>query len=333
MADVDLNVYRFDYDLTFVALLMHPDGTIYHTFGGRDWTGPASYLPMESLVDLLRRTLVEHAAYQRNPAPPPAQEPRTVQQIPTMAKRLAAGERVDCFHCHTVHDAQVASRRQEGIWSREDAFVWPDPIQLGWTLDRLDQDRLVAVNEPSPAHAAGLEPGDRLIALNGIQVATFGDVQRVLHEADAGEIELEVRFLRKGDGRTARLLLPAGWKTPTPEVFSWRAIKWNLSPRPGFGGNQLSGKELRALGLEPDRFAFRVTYLVTWGEHADSGRNARRAGIRKGDIVLSVAGNHDFDSVSEYHAWFRMTRTTGETVPVELLRDGKKLSVELPVVD
>ena len=33
MAGVDLALYRFDYDLTFAALLMNADGTIYHTYG------------------------------------------------------------------------------------------------------------------------------------------------------------------------------------------------------------------------------------------------------------------------------------------------------------
>ena len=108
---------------------------------------------------------------------------------------------------------------------------------------------------------------------------------------------------------------------------------WGLDPWPGFGGPPLSPAEKAALGLEPGRFAVRVNYLVTWGPHAHTGRNAARAGIRKDDVVLSVAGVSDFETELHLQTWFRFTRTPGEEVEVRLLRDGRELTVTLPVVD
>ncbi len=64
MAGVDLETYRFDYDLTFTALLMNADGTIYHTYGGRTWEDAQSHLSERAFADVLTRTLAEHAAYE-----------------------------------------------------------------------------------------------------------------------------------------------------------------------------------------------------------------------------------------------------------------------------
>ena len=54
MAGVDLSMFRFDFDLTFAVLLMNADGTIYHTFAGRDWTHADSHLdrPAQPVISL-----------------------------------------------------------------------------------------------------------------------------------------------------------------------------------------------------------------------------------------------------------------------------------------
>jgi len=78
MTGVDLSVYRFDYDLTFAALLMNADGTIYHTLGGRDASSAMSQLAMPSFVRVLRETLEDHRVYSKSPKPP------------TLAKKVTA---------------------------------------------------------------------------------------------------------------------------------------------------------------------------------------------------------------------------------------------------
>ena len=128
------------------------------------------------------------------------------------------------------------------------------------------------------------------------------------------------------------MTLPVHWKEPTPLVFSWRPSKWPLSPKPGFGGPQLTPAQLERHGLARDAFAFRINYFVTWGPAANSGRNATRAGLRKDDVVLSLDGKDDFVSVEHFHSWFRLTREVGRTVSVVILRDGKRATIELPVL-
>lgn len=327
MRDVDLATFRFDFDLTLAALLMHPDGTVYHRYGGRTWSDPLAYMSMDSLVRLMGDTLAEHAEYARDPRPA-ARPARTISDLPAFARKDRA-QKVECVHCHMVHDAERDSAREAGAWTREDMWVWPAPERLGLELDGGEQSLVRSVAPASPAARAGMRAGDRLTRLSAELVRTVHDVQWVLENAPGAEAGLDARFTRDGEEHAARLTLEPGWKHASPLEYSWRAYKWGLSPGPGFGGPALGADEKRELGLDPDGFAFRVQYLVTWGENAQRGRAAREAGIREGDVVLSVAGKTDFRTVEHFHSWFRLTREAGEEVEIRLRRGDETLTVAL----
>ena len=338
MAGVDLDRYRFDYDLTFAALLMNANGTIYRTYGGRDWRDPQSHLSTASFSRALQSGKLDHAFHKRSAKPAKtrrAKKGQTIEEIPPMRKRIKQGNAPECFHCHMVNEARYEDLVARGKWARDDLWKWPDPIQIGVTLDRDDQRVIASVEPGSAADKAGLQKDDRLVDLDGRSVATFGDVQRLLHEATHKANRMQVNWTRgqyeKEHGGT--LELGKGWKEATPLVFAWRASKWPLSPMPGFGGQQLKPEELTANGLAKDAFAFRIGYLVTWGKNARTGHNARSAGLRKGDIVVSVCGKDDFESVSHFHAWFRLTQKPGEKCAIVRIRNGKKETVQLRVID
>ena len=333
LAGVDLSVFRFDYDLTFAALLMNPDGTIYHVFAGRDAEEATSHLTEENLVRTLGETLPEHEAYSRNPSPPKAAPPRRIEELPKWAKRAKEGKAPDCFHCHMVFDAEHEDLVDRKRWDRDLLWRWPDPVQAGLRLRREDPAVVAEVLPGSAAAAADLKPGDRLLRLGGYRILTFGDVQRALHEADGGKTRLPVTFDRAGLEIVGEFRLPKDWKVADPEVFAWRPSKWPLSPKPGFGGPRLGASELRAAGLPEDAFAMRVGYIVDWGDAAHTGRNAAKAGIRKGDLVLSVAGKDDFTGPDHLHAWYRLKLKAGMKVPVVVLRGGRRETLQLPVVE
>lgn len=330
MADVDLDRYAFNYDLTFCILLMRADGHHYHTYGGRTGEDPHSHLSVESLTAVLLQTLAE---VRESPPPPPAPPSlgRTVEDYPPLARRIAADRRPPCVHCHNVNDWWMQTEVEAGRWSRDRAWIYPDPSQLGLTFDSFEQNRLTE----APAKS-GLRIGDRIVTAGGTPVLTFGDFSRALDRAPAeGSLALEV--VRSSEpGSSIRLAidlaLPAGWRKPSPRQFAWRAIKWNLQPAPGFGGPVLSPAELRSHGLPADGFAFRIQYFVTWGPRRNTGINAGQAGLREGDLVLSAGGRDHFDSIEHFHAWFRLTRKVGELVPIEILRGEERLEIELPVV-
>ena len=177
----------------------------------------------------------------------------------------------------------------------------------------------------SPAAHAGLTPGDRLRRVGEqARVLTLADLQWALHRASPDGTTIPVTFVRDGATRSTEVELEAGWKRGSVAEYAWRPYKWALSPAPGFGGDLLTPDERKTLGLDEDAFGLRVTYIVNWGEKAHRGRAVQAAGLRNGDVVLAFAGRTDFPSVAWFHAWVRLTRTAGDEVEIEILRDGKR---------
>ena len=329
MRGVDLNRYPFDFDLTFAALLMHPDGTVYHRYGGRDQRSAGVWLNTDSWTGLLRETLEEHAAYSKRPDPPPELPPLVIEHIPAFAKR----DKGECIHCHSIFPAIYEQAKQEGTWESDDMWLHPPPSRIGLDVDPLRQAIVTAVGEGSVAARAALAPGDRLLAIGGQRIATASDLSHALHELpdETGEVRVEIE--RAGRTRTTTLSLAEGWKRGDPLSFSWRPFKWALLPAPGFGGQPLSAEEKVALELDADAFAFRVGYLVTWDENQRFGHEARRAGLRKRDVVVSIGGKRDFATVAHFHSWWRLTRTVGETVAVEVIRNERRRVLEVRVLE
>jgi hypothetical protein len=334
MRDVDLDLIRFDFDLTLAVVLMHSDGTIYHRYGSRGPTSAGEYLSMQSLTRLLRDTLPEHRAHDASPQslarrePPAGAKPRPAIALPDLQRRIEAGERIDCVHCHTINDAEHADKLSRQVFRHDELFVFPDPLRLGLRLDREQQSRIDTVVDDSPSARAGLRPGDELRALGGEgSVRTQSDVQWALHSAPFAAHSLAVVYVRDGVQQRAAVELPDGWKRCPPEEYAWRPYKWNLSPSPGFGGSVLDAAARARLGLPDGRFALRVQYIVDWGEHAHRGRAAHAAGLRKGDVVLSFAGKDDFLSFDHFHAWVALTRSAGEDTEIGVVRGGERLTL------
>ena len=56
-AQVDLNVFDFDYDLTWAAFFMNGHENIYGRYGGRDASSADGYLTLAGLKHALREAL------------------------------------------------------------------------------------------------------------------------------------------------------------------------------------------------------------------------------------------------------------------------------------
>lgn len=329
MASVDLNLYRFDFDLTLAILLMHPDGTVYHRLGSRPKDDPDAWLSSDVLADLLNRTLGEHKKHK--PVSRKGRKTvRRINDIPAWRKRTG-GKPPKCVHCHMVHTAERLELQRKGKWKREDMWMYPEPKLVGLQIDPNDQTLITHVRKGSLAQKAGLEADDRIETASGVPVATINDFQWQLHQLKSRSARLPMTIVRKGKSRKFTLPTKKGWRVTDPADYAWRAYKWELKPQPGFGGPVLDEDEKKRLGLSGQKFAFRVGYLVTWGPNAASGRNAQSAGIKKGDVIVSVDGKDDFESIEHFHAWFRLTREPGSTADVRVLRSGRLRRIKLPV--
>ncbi len=323
MRGIDLHQWTFDWDLTFSALAVHPDGTVLHRYGGRDERGPDHWLTQASFQRFLAAGLSAYAAHAPTQGKPLA--PLVLESVPAFAER----DRGACIHCHSVLPALRLEAQGRGDWSADSLWVYPPPSKIGLDLDRDHQALIVAVAPGSPADKAGLQPGDLLEGL-----ATATDLMAKLHDLPAGPSTLELSYRRPGQEsiRNAKLALPKDWKAYTPAEFAWRPSKWGLSPAPGFGGPVLDASQLREQALPVDTFAFRVQYLVTWGENQRWGQAAARAGIRDGMVILGTETKRDFQSIDHFHAWWRLEVEPGSVVRVAFWKDGEVDFIDMNVL-
>ena len=329
MRSVDLARYPFDFDLTFAALLVHPDGHVYHRYGGRDVRSADRWLSEKSWIRLLETTLEEHERYEASSTKMTPPEPLYLEKVPAYARR----DKGECVHCHSINEALHDQARDEKRFDLDDIWVHPEPAVIGLDLDRDEQRRITSVDPDTPAAEAGLQVGDLLLTIGATPIASASDVMHALDATPMSGGELVVRYRREERTDTVNLRLREGWKRGTPYSFSWRASKWGLEPVPGFGGPALDQAERQRLEIPEESFAFRVQYMVTWGHRQRFGRAAGRAGLRNGDVVLSLAGKSDFRTVAHFHAWWRLTREVGEVVPIHVLRDGERVTIELKVIE
>jgi serine protease Do len=334
MKGVDLDLFQFDYDLTFAIMLLDADGAVHHRYGGRDHHDAERWLSIESLMVAMRATLEEHRTCKDQPrnAEATTRPARVVEKIPAF-RPMFRNEDPSCVHCHMVNDVLRAQAQADGEWTRDALWVYPAPEKIGLELDRDDPRRVTGVTAGSPAARGGLSAGDTLDRLGETAIASFADVAFALHRTAPAAKSLAYVAHRKAERITGEIPLGDGWKVATSLEYSWRPFKWRLHPQPGFGGVRLEGAELRALELPDDAFALRITYIVDWGDDARTGRNARKAGLETDDVVLSVAGKSDFASEQHLQAWFRLEQKPGETVDVVILRNGERRTVRLPVID
>jgi S1-C subfamily serine protease len=211
-------------------------------------------------------------------------------------------------------------------------WVYPDPARLGLEVERDDQTRIARVDPGSPAAAAGLQPGDRIRTLDGAPILTRADVQWRLQQLPFAKCDVALLFERAGARRSATLALRRRLEGLRSVRVRVAALQVEPAAHPGFGGKLRRRTRMRALGLEPAQFAQRVGYLVTWGEKANSGRNAQAAGLRKDDVVPAIGGKSDFATRTTCRRGSG-SRRRRQRVELVVLRDGERRTLRMKVVD
>jgi hypothetical protein len=312
MRGVNLNVFQFDYDLTWAAFFLNANERIYGRFGGRDASSPDKYLTLPGLKRAMQSALEMHRQAGNDAKTAKTGEPFAVEQYPA-AGRLKAGA---CIHCHQVWDFRREDLKAKGKWSREEIWVYPVPEQIGVSLSPDQQDRVKAVQPGSPAKLAGLEPNDRLLRLNEDQLHSFADLQHALHRTRGSQATLT--YQRGEQERTATLELPKDWREGD---ISWRESMWGLEPNASVYGQDLSMEEKRRLGLEIKQLAFKQGKFVP--------APSRNAGIRDGDIILGIDDRKLEMTMLQFNAWVRLNLQVGDKITFNVIRDGKRLDIPM----
>jgi membrane-associated protease RseP (regulator of RpoE activity) len=319
---VDMNRFRFDYDLTFAALMMSPEGHTYSRFGSQDHRQSVARMSIPGLKRAMREVLETHG---KNPAPAPAAvKPRLVQDIPAFQGTRMAKEA--CYHCHFAQNAQVAQMRLDGAFKKDRLYFYPLPENLGITLS-VDRNNVVeAVTPGSPAAKAGVAAGDVITGAGGQAVHTDADLRFALNDLpDPGAVTLQVT--RAGTALPpARLELPKGWRRYD---VSWRPSQGSVPPIIGIWEEPLSPEQKKARGIEADRLALRVSFLFPGEKWVPT-----RGELKLNDVITGVNGQSlPHLTPRQFHSYFRFNFNVGDTATLNVLRGDQKLEIKVPCMD
>ncbi len=323
MNGVNINLFQFERDLTWMAFFMNDRDQFYTRYGGRADDDAESYLNKESLVRVMEQVLELHRGgkVQESRYEPKAEPARTPEDIPTMKALMAPRRESQCIHCHDVKVAELRHFQNQGKFSRDMVFTYPTPAAVGLRVDPKAQNKVDAVTPQSPADKAGVRAGDVLLSADGQRLLTLADFARVL-ELTPKESKLPLE-LRRGERNVRVTLELAGdWKrTKDP---SWRESLHVAGPNAGFWGMKLKEEQRKKLGIAVDALAVQVTAI--YGDHA------RQAALKNGDVVVEFDGHRRDMTIRQVHAHLQLQRNYGEEVVLVVLRDGKehKLTLQLP---
>jgi membrane-associated protease RseP (regulator of RpoE activity) len=312
---VDLNLFEFDYDLTFMVFFLNAQKKVYARYGGRDSEGADSRQSLNGLNYTIQSVLRMHERDDRVFAPKSGEAPKYIKDIP--------GPRTfgrDCMHCHQVREALNAELRKAGKLNLESVWRYPPPDNLGLELDVDRGGTVKAVKDKSPASAAGLKESDVLQKLNGVPIHSFADAQYALDIAPR-EGAIEIVWQRDDKTHQEKLALAAGWRKTE---LTWRPSMRDLLPSARLSGFQLSDEEKKALGLSAKQLAFRQRDSVS--------KQAKEAGIRAGDIILGVDEKPFEGDVDQFKEYIQNTYLVGERVTVNIVREGKREKVVMTLL-
>jgi serine protease Do len=310
--DTDLNLFEFDYDLTFMVFFLDAKENVYARYGGRDGKDADNRQSLEGLAYTMNSVLQTHESKDKSFAPKSQAKPMYLHNL---SNPPAFGR--GCMHCHQIKTALDSDLRKSGKWERDLVWRYPLPENIGLRLEVNRGNIVEKVFEKTPASEIDLKPGDKLRRLNGVPIHSFGDAQYALDIAPkTGNID--IAWQRGGEVMEGKLALSKGWRRTD---LSWRTSAQHLLSSGGMYGMDLSAEEKKTLGLAPKQLAFR--------QKATLSKQAREAGIQGGDIILGVDDKKLEMDMFAFLKYIRGNYLVGDKVTINLIRDGKRMNIEM----
>ncbi len=337
MKGVDLNLFQFDHDLNWAAMFINADGVIYGRYGTQSAAGPDAFNSIESLEKAMRRVLALHQDYPANKASLAgkrgANRPySTALEMPGMEnkdKLRGPTQRSNCIHCHMIHDAQNLEAWRKGTYNEELLWRYPYPDNLGISIDPDDGRVIESVQPNSPAAKAGLKRGDAIRSVNGQPIVSIADFQWVLHNLPNTATDITLVALPRLGGNPVeyRLRAQAGWKKTD---ISWRGSLWGMPPRLRIWFPSMTPAELKKAGLPEDLRASQARWI---NNKFEAGRAAQKAGLRLNDVIVELDGKPVPEDSQHFSLYVKLNFKPGETLPLTVLRDGRRIQLKLPLFE
>ena len=337
---LDLSLFQYDTDQSFAVFMLNADGVIYGRFGTRshrtEWVGDVSTTGMGKA---LQAALDLHADYPNNKKQLQGKRGEPLEVASPEDYPLHKGRFTDrlnyrgdvvksCIHCHQIGDAQRAYYWQAGRKIPEKVlFPYPHPTAVGLTMNPQTMATVKSVAENSNAAKAGIRAGDSILSFDGQPMISTADIQWVLHNIDPNGGSVPVTVQRGNRKLDLTLELESGWRRKGD--ISWRVTSWGLR-RMVTGGmklEELSDEERRELGLSADEMALEVAHVGQYGAHAA----AKKAGVRKGDILTGYDGRTDLHDSTAVLSHGVMNHSPGDRIGLQLLRNGRTVRTQIPV--
>jgi serine protease Do len=175
-------------------------------------------------------------------------------------------------------------------------------------LDKVSGALVGSVERNSPAEKAGIEPGDVILKFNGKEIARSSDLPPLVADIAPGS-SADVQVWRDKKSRDLRVTV-GEMKAPKGESRNREAAKGEL------------GLSVRPLNPDERKDADVTAGLVI--EDVLDGP-AARAGLREGDVILSVNGK----KVATADELRKQIDKTGKRVALQVLRDDQKLFIPI----
>jgi len=315
---VDIGIFDFDFDQTWMAFFLDADGRVLSRYGSRSAGSAESHNSLEGLADTMDRVLALHRELREQYGPPvPVAAAKRPGDLPGLNFLGYAGS---CVRCHMVHESLFEQKRREGKLQPGDLWLYPVPETIGLTLDTKFGNAIRNVLPESAAARAGIRAGDEVRAANGMPILTIADLQYVLNAIPAkGRLTLDLA--RGARDRQVVLDLDGDWKRWD---VSWRKSIRQMSKRQSAfvrGLALVAPGDRKKLGIAANAIGFRLNAVA--GE-------AQNAGLQKDDIVVAFDGKRE---VIYQHAqlYMYLEHKSGDTMKVTVLRAGKEETVDLLV--
>jgi serine protease Do len=281
MRGVNIALFEYDYDMTWMSFFLDADSRIYSRYGSRDSTASDSHNTPGGLLNTMREVLALHkeASAKPKPAhvPPKAMRP---SDIPAYQKMYANA----CGRCHMLNEAKWEQLRMDGTMKQGAFFLYPLPENVGIKLDLTKGNRIKEIVKGSFADNSGLKPHDTIRFANDIRVLTTADMQYVLDKLEP-DSKLTLAVERDGKAFKAVLELSGNWRASD---VSWRKSVRIRSFHNNFIRNlaSLTADEKDRLGINRANIAYRLT---------DSKAEVQEAGLLKTPACLPLSPLLPFD--------------------------------------